>query len=120
MKQFYPYRWPLAVGWLLLVSVLFCLPGSAFPQNNWLSRIQFDKIVHVGIFFGLAWTWSLALGLKGFRRSAGMIAVLLVYGMLVEVVQHYFIVNRSFDIGDFVADTGGCLLGVWFWTYIKN
>jgi len=46
----------------------------------------------------------------------------LVYGIGMELVQHYFINNRSFDLGDIAADAAGCLLGVVYSTsrYIKK
>jgi VanZ family protein len=41
------------------------------------------------------------------------VAVLcLIYGVGMEFVQKYFIPNRSFDIGDIIADAIGCLTGL--------
>lgn len=45
----------------------------------------------------------------------------LVYGIAMEFIQQYFVVNRSFDTGDIVADAIGCLIGYGFsWKYIKK
>lgn len=33
------------------------------------------------------------------------------YGILMEFVQKYWIPNRSFELADIIADSGGCLLG---------
>jgi VanZ family protein len=46
----------------------------------------------------------------------------LCYGVAMEFVQEYCIPNRSFDMGDIIADGTGCLLGVIFSTrrYKKN
>lgn len=35
-----------------------------------------------------------------------------IYGGGMEFVQRYFIPNRSFDIGDIIADAVGCTVGV--------
>jgi len=45
-----------------------------------------------------------------------------VYGVIMEYVQKYFIPNRSFDIGDILADTIGSIAGLVFATkvYIKK
>jgi len=36
--------------------------------------------------------------------------------MGVEVIQHYFIANRSFDLWDVLADMTGAVAGLLFWT----
>ena len=48
--------------------------------------------------------------------------VCIAYGVAMEFVQKYFIPNRSFDIGDIMADTVGSLLGLMYSTrrYIKK
>jgi VanZ family protein len=68
----------------------------------------------------LAWSWALELSAAKYLRS--LFFILAFYGILVEVVQHLFVVNRSFDIGDWIADMAGSLLGIWFWwhRYIKK
>jgi VanZ family protein len=38
----------------------------------------------------------------------------LAYGIIMELVQHYFIPFRGFDYGDIVADAAGCLAGYIF------
>lgn len=45
-----------------------------------------------------------------------------IYGLTVEVVQHFLISNRSFDIGDLIADMLGACAGLWLWNrvYIKK
>ncbi len=41
---------------------------------------------------------------------AGIISLL--YGIMMEFVQQYLVSNRSFDIGDIIADGIGCTLAV--------
>ena len=48
-------------------------------------------------------------------------AAALAYGITMEFIQQYFVVNRSFDPGDIVADAIGCIIGYWFsFRYIKK
>src|SRR5690242_15845742 len=49
-----------AIFLLLLCTILLTLPGSAFPKENWLDKIWFDKWVHIGMFGMLVtvWCWS--------------------------------------------------------------
>ncbi|HRE37662.1 MAG TPA: VanZ family protein [Chitinophagaceae bacterium] len=110
-----------AAGWLILCTILLVLPGSAFPKEDWLSKIWFDKWVHIGLFSTMVvlWCWG---GQKKFKKKYILVTTAaLVYGIAMEFIQQYFVVNRSFDTGDIVADAIGCLIGYGFsWKYIKK
>lgn len=116
------------IFWTLLVAVLLTLPGSAFPEEDWLDKIWFDKWVHIGLFaaFVVIWSW-------GFKRSHTaatrlpavflLLAILsAIYGTGMEFVQKYWVTNRSFDGGDILADLAGAILGYFFSrrVYIKK
>jgi len=66
-------------------------------------RLHFDKVKLKRVFITIGIIW-------------------LAYGTGMEFVQKYFVSNRSFDIGDIIADGTGCLLGFIYSTnrYIKN
>lgn len=110
---------PLAVCWLLLISVLFFLPGSALPKEDWLDKIYFDKWVHVGFFAVLLFLWR-CLFPVGKKYDGGLMVAALLYGLSVEVIQHYLVANRSFDAGDVLADAVGALAGIWLWKGYKK
>ena len=38
----------------------------------------------------------------------------ILYGLLMEFVQKYFIPHRSFDLYDVLADATGCIIGYFF------
>jgi VanZ family protein len=117
-----------AIGWSLVVTLLLCLPGTEFPTINWLNKIWFDKWVHIGLFLLLVILWCRAF--SGKKSETGnqkklftRIALLgLLYGIMMELVQHYFIPFRSFDYGDIVADGVGSFAGFFFSAgrYIKK
>ena len=111
---------PLAVIWLLIITVLFFLPGSALPKENWLDNIHFDKWVHVGFFAVLLFLWRFYLPHRT-KYNILMLIAALAYGVGVECIQHYFIANRSFDLGDVMADMFGAFAGLFVWgRYIKK
>ena len=110
---------PLAVIWLLIISVLFFLPGSAFPKENWLDDIYFDKWVHLGFFALLLFLWRFYLPAL-IKYDGIVLLAALVYGLAVECIQHYWIANRSFDVGDVVADLAGAFLGLLVWQWYKK
>ena len=106
-----------AIIWLSISTFLLTIPGSALPQENWLGKIWFDKWVHIGMFAILVWLFCWAIHKKNSKdikltKTFIVIGLLcLGYGIAMEFVQKYFVVNRSFDIGDIIADVVGCTIG---------
>jgi VanZ family protein len=116
LRNFKPSLIP-GVIWLIISTVLFCLPGSAFPKETWLEKIWFDKWVHIGIFLVMVFIWSWAFTKKEFQFSRLKMIFLfvtliaLLYGVGMEYIQEYLIPNRDFDLGDIAADAIGCVIG---------
>ncbi len=115
-----------AIAWLIISTILLTLPGSTFPKEDWLSKIWFDKWVHIGLF-GLMvflWCWAfIKINKKDLKNIFLTIAIIfLFYGIAMEFVQKYFIANRSFDVGDIIADAIGCVAGYFYCVrrYIKK
>ena len=107
--------------WLLFISVLFFLPGSALPQAGLFDIPYFDKYVHFGFFAVLLFAWRFRF--DAVRKNTWFLLLLaFCYGMGVELVQHYFVANRSFDLLDVTADMAGAIVGLLFWweVYKKN
>jgi VanZ family protein len=127
LKKFKPTFVP-AAGWLTISTVLLVLPGSAFPKEDWTSKIWLDKWVHIGLFgiMTVLWCWALLRIYRDrikLRRAFLVVALLaLFYGISMEFVQLYCVANRSFDTGDIIADGVGCVAGYFFSTgrYIKK
>jgi VanZ family protein len=107
-----------AIGWLIISTFLLTIPGSAFPKENWLGKIWFDKWVHIGMFAIMVFLWCWAMLRMNFdiaklKKSFFAIAISwFAYGIAMEFVQKYFIPNRSFDMGDIIADGVGCVVGL--------
>jgi VanZ family protein len=117
-----------AIGWIILSTVLLTLPGSVFPKENWLDLIWFDKWVHIGMFAIMAFLWCWGIYKKGTNRKNRLLSfilsgiICLAYGIVMEFVQKNYIPNRSFDVGDIIADGVGSLAGIIFSArvYIKK
>jgi VanZ family protein len=108
MLNKYSIRVGIAIFYLVIISVIFFLPGSAFPQESWFDKVYLDKWIHAGIFFTLAFIWLWAL-----RHPSNKILIFLVlYGLSVEIIQGLFISNRSFDLFDLLSDTIGAIAGI--------
>ena len=105
----------VAISWLLVMSFLFFLPGSALPKANWLEEIYFDKWVHIGLFAILIFLWRSSFDLDFSNYNLLLLFSALVYGFLVELIQLYWVPNRSFDLYDVLADMTGSILGLYIW-----
>jgi VanZ family protein len=105
----------LAIAWLLLMCILFVIPGSALPEQNWFADIQLDKWVHIGLFSVLVFLWASAFDLGLPSNCWIVIAIAILYGIAVEFVQKTWIPNRSFDQYDVVADAIGSVVGLIVW-----
>jgi VanZ family protein len=80
-----------------------------------LSKIQFDKWVHFVLFFVLVIAFCRLFRAKQSNKLFLWIAFLgLIYGVIMEFVQLYYIPYRSFDAGDIAADGLGCFAGYFF------
>ena len=117
-----------AISWFIISTILLTLPGSAFPKEDWLNKIWFDKWVHIGMFSIMVflWCWGTLKNqnepLKLKKVFLALTIIWLSYGIIMEFVQLYFVKNRSFDTGDIMADAVGCVIGlIYSWSrYIKK
>jgi VanZ family protein len=119
--KLFRYKW-VAISWLLIISVLFFLPGSALPKENWLDRIYFDKLVHIGFFGLLIFLWRSSFNWNYGSYHWLLLFLALLYGFFVEFVQLWFVPNRSFDLYDVASDMTGAIIGLFVWQkiYKKN
>jgi VanZ family protein len=105
----------VAITWLIIMCILFFLPGSALPKAEWLDKINFDKIVHIGLFAVLIFLWRSSFNWKLKNYNLLLLCSAFLYGLMVEFIQLYWIPNRSFDLYDVAADMAGSILGLLIW-----
>lgn len=98
-----------AISWFAIVTFLLCIPGKKLPLIWWVGLFEVDKIVHIILFFILTMLICRAAFLinKTQQWFWGIAFICSLYGLGMEFVQENFIDNRSFDIGDIIADTVG-------------
>lgn len=115
LKKFIP-----GIAWFFVVLVIMCLPGKEIPKVNWLTGINFDKMLHMGVF-GLmvvlfCWPFSRS-GIETNERKNYFIKIAIatsLWGLITELIQKYWIPGRSFDLLDWTADSLGVLIAWWF------
>jgi VanZ family protein len=109
-----PAIWP-ALAWFIITTILLCLPGSAFPKENWFNKLWLDKWVHIGLFAIMVFLWCRGILSTTKKKTLAFTQIafyFFLYGIVMEFIQKYFIPNRSFDIGDIIADGAGSVAGL--------
>ncbi|MBK8367539.1 MAG: VanZ family protein [Bacteroidetes bacterium] len=117
IKILLKYSFLAAISWTIIIFVLCCTPGKYVPTAHWLELLSFDKFVHASIFFTLTFLWLL-VGFKKNKLSLSFMIFIIIacigYGGLLEMMQATVFSQRSGDWLDFIANSFGCLMGLWF------
>lgn len=102
---------------LVFVCLLIAATVAFFvqvPSSGASTLPHIDKLVHFAVFFLLSLTLN-----KAFSLSVSTSFILLVlYGLLIEVGQHY-VPGRGSDLYDWLADSAG-VLTYFLWVYVRN
>lgn len=123
LKTIAKYAFLCAVAWTAVIFGLCCMPGRYVPTADWLELLSFDKFVHASIFFILTCLWLMYLYRNHKLTSLATILTLafcIAYGGLLEVMQATVFSQRSADWLDFIANSFGCLMGLWFFSKKKH
>lgn len=108
----YSYLLPIGMGMLTVGVLALTLVPSEFVGGQRI--MSYDKIGHV-LMFG---SWTFALGLyhhiirKAPTKLWAIFLIGVIFGLSVELLQHFLPVNRHGDIFDLLADTIGCLFAI--------
>jgi VanZ family protein len=109
IKKFIP-----GIAWFFLILIAVCIPGENLPKvDNWLIKIDYDKLIHLGLFAVLAFLFmypivksSLSVKEK-WHYCIKIVLATIVWGITTELLQKYFIQGRSFSFADWLADSIG-------------
>lgn len=115
LKPFVP-----GILWWLFSLVLFTMPGAALPTVSWFDTLHVDKWVHAFLFFTMVFLFyrpfkNNRVTLQLYRWSFTIPVLGVLYGVVIEILQHTVIPYRSFDVWDIVANTVGCALAWYTW-----
>jgi VanZ family protein len=97
------------------------LPGNDLPSSGFLEAIHFDKFVHLVVYFVLyfLWCYGISKQYQQFPSRYGseirIVIAAVLYGVLVEGLQHVLTYQRSFETADIIANTAGVTLGLFGW-----
>ena len=122
MSSFWKYN-IASILWALLILILCLMPGKDLPT---VEILNFDKLVHFGIYIVLALTmyygWKKQDSFLSMHRNTITKILLLtsVYGFAVEVMQEIFTTDRNFDIFDALANSSGAVAGSLMGIFVKK
>lgn len=98
--------------WLLGVVAALLMPMSVLENPVGRFLFEYDGLIHVALFFGLAATAGLLVRSTSPRSILLLAAGLVVVAALTEWVQGLAAVGRAARLGDFAYDVLGLLLGL--------
>lgn len=106
-------------GFILLLSVL---PGGAVNFPHLFNFLPVDKLVHIFIY--AVFVFVMMVGFKKqytftwLRYHTASVAIItaIVYGIFMELLQGFVIMDRNLEFYDIAANTLGSFAG--YWTFI--
>lgn len=115
--------WP-GIVWGIIIFILSAMPGNYIPQvQSFANWVSLDKIVHLSLYFVFCY-----LLLKGIltqyhhnkkKLLFGLLFVVM-FGGVMEIMQHYLFIGRNGNILDFFANLVGCLLSYALFLFIQR
>jgi VanZ family protein len=112
--------------WAAVILLTTLLPSSSMPAVSIWELFSFDSFAHAFLFGILTF-----LMIVGFAKQYSVLRLKLypiqyslfisfMFGIFIELMQHFFIPGRQGDIIDVLANTIGCLLGIvlFKWIYV--
>jgi VanZ family protein len=118
-------RWK-SIVWTILIFIATTLPSNVLPNTSLLKIPHFDKIVHFGLFFVLA-VFLLSENNR-LRKLGGLtpkaiaiaISVSAILGVLIELLQYFYLPTRSGSYWDFLANILGAIVAVGLYKMINR
>jgi len=113
--------WP-GIVWGIIIVILSAVPGNYFPEiqsfSDWLSP---DKIVHITLYFVFCFFVQKGI-IKHYHHYKKPLLIgalfVVIFGGLMEIMQHYLFTGRNGNIFDFLANLFGCILSYTLILYI--
>ena len=107
-------RYINVIIWTVIIVVLSLLPKEAIDSNHIKLFKGADKIVHFVLYAVLMFLWfRININEKVSKSKRRFITFGVIYsislGIILEILQNYLEIGRSFDTFDIVADILGVL-----------
>jgi VanZ family protein len=113
-------RKTIAILYLVTIAVISLIPSHDLPQFTKFKDI--DKVIHVCMYMGLSFLacWSFGIRRDRMKPLYFMLAVVFMYGVLMEILQRTMHNGREFDFKDMVANLMGTIVGILIYRYFDK
>lgn len=115
--------------WKPFIIAIIILYGSLTSSNS-LNKItvlqiqNMDKIIHFLLYFLLSISLQSSFVRNSLLSRKDQIVITLIfvisYGLLMEVFQYYFTIDRSAEIMDAIANITGCIMGIFIFPLLNK
>ena len=105
----------------LIIMYLSLADSHTFDKVSFINIPNFDKIVHFVMYFVLMFVITFE-NRKTIKGPVNLIFIGLIpffYGILLEILQSIFTVNRTGSIYDALSDIAGIMVSILFWLWFK-
>ncbi|MDA9092761.1 VanZ family protein [Polaribacter sp.] len=96
-----------AIAITICIAYLSLIKTNNFPK---IAIYNIDKLYHLIAYFGLTFSWLLALKKPKYKYKVLIACVL--YGIIIEVLQATLTIYRTGELFDFLANSVGVLLAL--------
>lgn len=103
--------------WAILIAILSLMPTNQLPDPK---ITNFDKAVHLSMYFILALSACVGFGNKNNIQFLKIALFSALYGFGLECCQGLFCTYRSFDLWDAFYNGLGAILGVVLFRFYKG
>lgn len=109
----------------VLILILSTIPASEVKKVAWITIPNFDKLVHLGMYFCFNFTLiydisKAKLNFSNFKIYTLSAIIALSYGGFLEIIQGTLTNSRSADIVDFLFNIIGVFVAILVWLAIKR
>lgn len=113
-------KWLLAFAIFSFVAcnILFFTPGKELPEmGDWFGEFSMDKLIHTALFCGMCFlflSYSILFSKEtSSKRNIWIIIIsFLIWAILTELIQLFFIEGRNGSVLDSLADAAGVILAL--------
>jgi glycopeptide antibiotics resistance protein len=109
-----------ALIWTAFIASSCLLPASVFKPFSFQNLLGLDKLIHLILYFVFVQLWGLSNKHLNLKKKIVILSLGIIYGILIEFLQSAMNNGRSFEVDDMIANTIGCILGVYLLTITKN
>lgn len=112
--------------WASFILLMSFYPGKDLPKVDFWQLLTFDKFMHIGCYGLLFMLMNIGAmkqygySIKRYKISGIVFGICFFYGIMIEILQPIVSNDRFFDIFDVLANTMGCVFGIFLYNFVYS